>query len=96
LKLTTFLLLLFLQVSATGYSQKKLRVNFASISLDRLIEYMESNSNYRFFYNNDDVDARKLLTVKMNGVTVKELIEKLRSNWTSSLMRSVAERDRYH
>jgi len=74
MKLTTFLLLLFLQVSATGYSQKKLRVNFSNITLDRMIEYLESNSRYRFFYNNDEVDPRKMLTVKKNDVTVKELV----------------------
>ena len=74
MKLTTFLILVFLQVSAAGYSQKKLRVNFSNITLNRLVEYMESNSQYRFFYNNDEIDARKMITVKLDSATIKDLV----------------------
>jgi TonB-linked SusC/RagA family outer membrane protein len=75
MKLTLFLLMVFLQVSANSYSQKKLRANFPSITLDELIGYMETNSSYRFFYNSGDIDAGKKLKLNMNSASIKEIMD---------------------
>lgn len=74
MKLTSFFLVLFLQVSATTYSQKRMQVNFPAVTLDSLIGFMESNSGYRFFYNSRDIDARKTLEVRMKNATVSDIL----------------------
>lgn len=80
MKLTLFLIIAFLQVSASGYSQKKLRVNFPAVTLDSLISYMESNSGYRFFYNSTDINADKVMELKMKNATVKEILDRVSSS----------------
>jgi TonB-linked SusC/RagA family outer membrane protein len=89
MKLTPILIIAFLQVAASGYSQKKMRVNFPAVTLDSLITYMESNSGYRFFYNSTDINAEKVLELKMKNATVKEILDRV----TSTLRLSYKEQE---
>ncbi len=38
------------------------------------MDYLESNTGYRFFYNNDEIDIRRRISVKMQNATVKEVM----------------------
>ncbi len=74
MKLTSLFILVFLQVSANSYSQKKLNVNFPAITLDSLISYVERTTDYRFFYSSRDIDLEKPFKVKVKNATVPELM----------------------
>ena len=53
MKLTTFFILAaVLQVSAKGYSQEKVSVNFENVRLDRALKEVERKSTFHFVYSN--------------------------------------------
>ncbi|MCT4590870.1 MAG: SusC/RagA family TonB-linked outer membrane protein [Carboxylicivirga sp.] len=55
-----------LQVSATSFSQKKnISISSEKIELAKLFEEVEKKSDFKFFFNNDDVDAS--ITTKVNA-----------------------------
>jgi TonB-linked SusC/RagA family outer membrane protein len=67
MRLTCLLFVIgLLQVSANGFSQKKtITISSAKIELAQLFKEVENKTEYKFFFNNDDVDAS--LTTKVNA-----------------------------
>ena len=76
MKLTWFLSLFFtLGASASLWSQtSKISVNVTNESLQNLLVQIEDNSQYRFFYNNDDVDVSQRVTVSLQDKTIGEVL----------------------
>lgn len=76
MKLTWFMVLVVtLQCSATALSQNsKMNINLKNGSLHELFSQIEENSNYRFFYNNDDVDVSRKVDVDAKSLSVKEVL----------------------
>ena len=76
MKLTWFLILaITLQTSATVWSQAtKMDVKVTNSSLQELFRQIEDNSDYRFFYNNDDVDVSQKVTVKVENKTIGDIL----------------------
>lgn len=77
MKLTSFLILfLTLQMSASVWSQTtNMSVKLKNSTLQELFLKIEKSSNYRFFYNNDEVDVNQLISVDAEGKTVGKILE---------------------
>lgn len=76
MKLTWFLSLFFtMGASASLWSHaSKISVKVTNESLQELLIQIEDNSQYRFFYNNDDVDVSQKVTVAMHNKTIGEIL----------------------
>ena len=76
MKLTCFLILaITLQTTASVWSQNsKLSVSMKDATLQELFNQIEKTSNYRFFYNNDDVDVLQKVSVNMKDNTLGKIL----------------------
>jgi len=76
MKLTGFLvLILTLQTSASVWSQTtNLTLDLKQTSLLELFNKIEDNSDYRFFYNNDEVDVSQKVSVKMEDKSIGDIL----------------------
>ena len=72
-----FILLFCLQLSAKVYSQKDvtLKFNNKEVKLNRLFETIESQSSYRFFFNNNLVHANRTVVVADGNVAVEDVLQ---------------------
>jgi len=66
-----------MQVTASSYSQNtRFRIAEQDIQLVKLFEKIENGSEYKFFYNNDEVDVSVEIDVKASDENVFQLLEK--------------------
>ena len=86
MKLTTFLVLaLILNVTAAGYSQNsKVSVNVENGTLSEIFSQIEAQSNYRFFYQNEQILNVDRKSVDVNDKNVEELVKSLLSDTSLS------------
>ncbi|MDP3913596.1 MAG: TonB-dependent receptor [Bacteroidota bacterium] len=77
MKLSSFLILfLTLQMSASVWSQTTtMSVKLKNSTLQELFLQIEKSSNYRFFYNNDEVDVSQRISVDAEEKTVGKILE---------------------
>lgn len=76
-KFTLLLLPAFLQVSAKGYSQNKISVDFSNMGMEKVFHYLERKTGYVFYYNNDELESLPNVDMRLNGVTVSQLLDSL-------------------
>jgi TonB-linked SusC/RagA family outer membrane protein len=76
MKITLFLILfLTLQMSASVWSQTTtMSVKLKNSTLQELFLQIEKSSNYRFFYNNDEVDVNQRISVDAEEKTVGKIL----------------------
>jgi len=76
MKLTAILYFVCLmQVSATVYSQAtKFSFKAENKQVIDVLKEIEESSNFRFFYQNEQVDVERRVTVKANNSTVEEIL----------------------
>ena len=79
MKLTIFLLLTgLMQVSATVYSQStKFTFNAQEKQVADVLKEIEESSNFRFFYQREQVDVERLVSVRAKGATVENILDEL-------------------
>jgi TonB-linked SusC/RagA family outer membrane protein len=72
-----FTLLFCLQLSAKVYSQRDvtLKFNNKEVKLNRLFETIESQSSYRFFFNNNLVPVNKTVLVTDGNVAIEDVLQ---------------------
>jgi TonB-linked SusC/RagA family outer membrane protein len=73
-----FVFLFCLQLSAKVYSQKEVTVKTEKkeVKLIKVFEIIESQSKYRFFYNNNEVPINETVQIKTSGeVAVEDLLQ---------------------
>ncbi len=74
MRLTSLLtLFLTLQMSASVWSQT-MSVKLKNSTLQELFVQIEKNSNYRFFYNNDEVDVNQRISIDAEQKTVGKIL----------------------
>ena len=74
MRLTSLLtLFLTLQMSASVWSQT-MSVKLKNSTLQELFVQIEKNSNYRFFYNNDEVNANQRISIDAEQKTVGKIL----------------------
>uniref|UniRef100_UPI0032171760 TonB-dependent receptor n=1 Tax=uncultured Draconibacterium sp. TaxID=1573823 RepID=UPI0032171760 len=78
-KLTTlFILISFLQISANSYSQTgKLNLKMKNATLLEVFDEIEELSQYRFFYDNEQVDLTKKVTVKVEDREIADVLTEI-------------------
>ena len=76
MKLTWFLVLVFtLQTNASLWSQTtKMDVNVQNTTLLELFTHIEKNSDYRFFYSNDEVDVNQRVTLRAEDEVIGDIL----------------------
>ena len=76
MRLTWFLILLFsLQGTASVWSQNtRMSVKLKNATLQELFSQIEQNSNYRFFYNNDDIDVNQIVSVDSENKSIDQIL----------------------
>lgn len=76
MKLTWFLILaLTLQTNANLWSQTtKMDVDLKNTTLLELFTQIENNSQYRFFYSNDEIDVNSKVTVRASDEVIGDIL----------------------
>lgn len=76
MRLICFLILIFtLQLSASVWSQNTvMSINLKNSTLQELFTQIEKNSNYRFFYNNDEVDVNQRISVAVEEKAIGKIL----------------------
>ena len=74
-----FIFIIVFQATATIYSQK-LSVNMENQSLRDVLKTIESESSYRFFYNDQLSGLNQKVTLKAENQTIRELLDQLLAN----------------
>ena len=79
MKLTAILLLLgFMQVSATVYSQAtKFSFRAENKQIVEVLKEIEESSNFRFFYIREQVDVERQVSLKAKNATVEEILDEI-------------------
>ena len=79
MKLTSFLILAFvISVNASVYSQEtKLSINVKNGTLIEALKQIESQSEYYFYYNNDEIKALEGVSISIDKKEIQEVLEKL-------------------
>lgn len=78
MRLTAFFMLAAtLQVSAAGFSQEKVSVNFQNVRLDRALKEVERTSSFHFVYSNLVITDKNKVTLQARDIMVVDLLEKL-------------------
>ena len=79
MKLTLLLLMAFvIEVSATVYSQSvKFNFDIKNEKVADVLEKIESSSNFRFFYQREQVDVNRMVDLTASDNTVEELLNML-------------------
>jgi len=76
-----FLMVALVQVSASTYAQNtRLTLNKESTSLAALIEEVEKNSEFRFFYDSQQIDLSAEVTVKARRSSIEQILEQVFAN----------------
>jgi TonB-linked SusC/RagA family outer membrane protein len=66
-----------LHVTAGGYSQNRISVDFQSMQLKRALSFIEKKSNFRFLYNENLVTNAPRITLTMVNAEVTDVLNKL-------------------
>ncbi|MGV8091421.1 MAG: SusC/RagA family TonB-linked outer membrane protein [Mangrovibacterium sp.] len=79
MKVTCLLIMLALvQVSASTYSQSiKLKINLKNVTLSEVFHEIERRSDFRFFYDNNELDLSKRMNLNTENSNIEEILEDL-------------------
>jgi TonB-linked SusC/RagA family outer membrane protein len=83
MKLTTFFLIVSLfQIHANPtYSQDvKVTINLQNVSLEKVLNRIETLTEYKFVYKDEDVDYKKQTTISVNNKPLSEVLKQLFSS----------------
>jgi len=82
MKLTTlFVMALLVQVNATVYSQNaKFNGDYRGKTIREVFNSIESQSRYRFFFNNDFVDIDRVVDFSVKDENVRDILDRLFKN----------------
>ncbi len=66
-----------MHVSAEGFSQNRISVNFQSVQLKKALSVIEKKSDYRFLYNESLVNGAPLITLAMTDAVVTDVLNRM-------------------
>ncbi|PSL47300.1 TonB-linked SusC/RagA family outer membrane protein [Chitinophaga niastensis] len=76
MKLTSVLLCAgFLQLSAHGFSQERISVDYNNINIGKLLNVIGKKSDYTFMYKSSVIPDKKI-SIKMDNAAVKDVLDK--------------------
>ena len=85
-KLSAFLMMIFtMNVFATGFGQFSFKAEDKKVR--EVLDIIEQNSNYRFFYNDEFESINKVVNLKVESENINQVLDKLlaTSDYTYSL-----------
>jgi len=76
MRITAFLLLVCaLKVSAKSYSQDRITLNLKDVSITRVFSVIQEKTDYKFLYNNEDVQNIPLISISVRDATISQTLE---------------------
>ena len=76
-KFTGVLLGLFLEVSASGYSQNTISVSFVKADVEKVFHYLERKSGYTFYYSNTAIEKLPKLSLTMEKADIRDVLNEV-------------------
>lgn len=76
-KFTCFLIGLFFQVSASGYSQNTVSVSFVKADVEKVFHYLERKSGYTFYYSNTAIEKLPRLSLTMEKADIRDVLNEI-------------------
>ncbi|MGL5261005.1 MAG: STN domain-containing protein, partial [Bacteroides sp.] len=61
-------------------AQKTITLNLNNQKIAAVIERIESNTDYTFFYNSQLIDTNKRVTVKVNNASIEQVLDQMFKN----------------
>jgi len=82
MKLTTFFFLIsILSVAARGYSQHaRLNLSLQNASIQELFQKIEKQSEFNFFYKDDQIDVNKMVSIEADNSLIGEVLNQVFEN----------------
>lgn len=80
--ITLLLLILTLQVSATGFAQNRISLEADNMPLSQALKQIESNTFFRFVYSSDLLQGKTVKTARFKKADLARVMESLLSNTT--------------
>jgi TonB-linked SusC/RagA family outer membrane protein len=79
MKLTTvFILLSVFMATANGFSQQAtFNLHHKNVAIKTVIEQIKAQSDYDFFYNNDDFNVNKKISLKVDNGNIDEVLHQI-------------------
>ncbi|MGV8094747.1 MAG: TonB-dependent receptor [Mangrovibacterium sp.] len=79
MKLTClFMLVMLVQVSASSYSQNtRLSLTGQNLTIEQILERIEDQTQFSFFYNLNEVDLSKVVNVSIKDRTIEEVLDQV-------------------
>lgn len=77
MKFTLLLLIAGLHVSAGGFGQEKLRLNFRKAEIASVLQAIEKQSNFRFLYNNQLNSIRQKVSLDLKDASIRQALDQL-------------------
>lgn len=77
MKLSTFLLLITIHVSAVNYGQEAINLKAENISLQDIFKQIENQTRYKFFYSNDDLSSSQKFTINIVNAGINQTLSEL-------------------
>lgn len=86
MKLSAILLIFgaFALQANLAYSQKKISINLSDVTVERLLDEIESKTDFRFIYSTDDVDVNRKVSVMVDSQSVNTILQEVFSNTGTS------------
>ena len=73
-----FLITSFVSVGANSYSQTaRLSVNLESATIEEIFEAIEKQSEYIFFYQDQNIDLNRVVSIEVEHKTINEVLDEL-------------------
>ncbi|NJO69678.1 MAG: hypothetical protein HC830_10685 [Bacteroidetes bacterium] len=92
MKITTFLLLVsFISVSASVFSQGKISVDMKNVTVKDVFTEIEQKSSFKFLYRNELVNVDRQVTISAKDEPIELVLERLfeRSDLTFKVLRII-------
>lgn len=77
MKISVILLLLALHVSAKNYGQQTINMSEKNITIEEVLKRIERQSDYRFFYSNDILSKRNLISINVANAPIQRVMLEL-------------------
>jgi len=71
------LLVGLMQVSAAGFSQNTLDLRLHNVTITEVLSQIENESEYRFFYDNEQIDLSNKVSVDVSDKSINEVLDQL-------------------
>ncbi len=76
-----FLITSFVSVGANSYSQTaRLSVNLKSVTIEEIFDAIENQSEYIFFYQDQNIDLNRMISIEVENKTINEVLDELFEN----------------